>query len=145
MEPYFLSPIIGERERQREGRRDREGERDTEIERGRDGGRGRGSERNFNSGRKLFYLPPARERGWRKGTREGRERGMPETGRERESVGGREILTAEEFFFLLLPHERERVAEGRAGGGEREGRRDRGGERERGRGEGEKFERQKKK
>ena len=34
--------------------------------------------------------------------------------------GGREILTAEEKKFLLPPRERERVAEGRAGGGERE-------------------------
>ena len=59
VEPYFLSPMIGERERRSEGGKDGGGERDTETEteRVRDGGRGRGRERNFNSGRKLFFLP----------------------------------------------------------------------------------------
>ena len=47
------------------------------------------------------------------------------------------------MFFLLPPRERERVAEGRAGGGEREGRRDLWGEeRERGREGGTAGERQ---
>ena len=38
-----------------------------------------------------------------------------ERGRERNFNGGRNLV------FLLPPRERERVAEGRAGGGEREG------------------------
>ena len=78
----------------------------------------------------FFFFRLARERGWREGERQiHRERGTEGEG-EREGEGGRRNL-----FFLLLPHERERVAGGRAGGGERE--RDeegtRRGERERGR------------
>ena len=57
------------------------------------------------------------------------ERGR-DTQRQRE--GGRESLTTKEKKFLRLPCESERVAEGRARGGERDGRRGRGGERERG-------------
>ena len=38
------------------------------------------------------------------------------------------------MFFLLLSRERERVAEGRVGGGEREGQRNQGGDREKERG-----------
>ena len=70
--------------------------------------------------------------------REGGTEGERETHRDSEREGRRERereigRERRKLFFLLPPHERERVAEGRVGGVEREERSDWGGERERGR------------
>ena len=127
--------------KERDGAREggTEGERDTQRQR--EGG----TEGEGEGGRELltaeencfFFFRPARERGWRKGGR-GRERGTKGPGGERawegrtdgpggggretktKREGGREILMTEEKKILLPPRKRERVAEGRAGGGERE-------------------------
>ena len=74
--------------------------------------------------------------GERDGAREGGTEGERGRDTQRQREGGREILTAEEKKFLLPPCESERVAEWRARGGERDGRRDRGGGERESEGEG---------
>ena len=81
--------------RERDGAREggtEGGQRHTETERGRE--RGRGRERNFNGGRKLFFLLPPRER---ERVAEGRAGGGErERGREGRTGGGGETKTQRE-------------------------------------------------
>ena len=94
MELYFLSPMIGERERETE--RGTEGQRGRERHRDRESEGRREREREREGGREILtteencflFHPRERERGWRKGTQEGRERDDGTRGRE--SVGGRD-------------------------------------------------------
>ena len=81
-------------------------------------------------GRTVISLSYDRRERERDGVREGGTEGERGRDTQRQREGGREILTAEEKKILLPPCESERVAEGRARGGEREMDEGTGGERE---------------